>query len=180
MASLPPMVADLLTDSPQEFVFDGGPLWRPEKALDAAHNAGQEGAISEHRRALQAMMARPSRKWVDQRLASLFVHFNPTREVDGKAFGIWNDEMARLLIDLPHDILAYAIDEAIRKSGHGFAPAVGEIRRYADPLVEQREIQIDRLRRMEAALADPVATEERAGRRASQAAHERHMAESGR
>nr|WP_086491255.1 hypothetical protein [Novosphingobium panipatense] len=174
------MVAELLADSPQEFVFDGGPLWRPEKALDAAHQSGHEGAIPEHRRELEAMMARSSRKWVDQRLASLFVHFHPTREVDGQAFGIWNDEMARLLIDLPHDILAHSIDEAIRKSGHGFAPSVGEIRRYADPLVEQREVQIDRLRRMEAALADPAATEERAQRRANQAAHERHMAEVGR
>lgn len=170
MASLPPTVAGTLTDTPKEFIFDGGPGWRPEKALDAAHRAGQEGSISEHRQALQAAMAQPPRKWIGQRLASFFVLFNPTREVDGKAFSIWNDEMTRLLVDLPHDILAHAVDEAIRKASHGFMPSVGEIRRHAEPLVAERGLQIERLERMEAALIDPAATAERARRRHDQAA----------
>jgi hypothetical protein len=176
MASLPPTLAETLTDTPKEFIFDGGPAWRPERALDAADRAGHEGLITEFRGALHAAMAQPPRKWLSQRLASFFVLFNPTRGVDGKAFGIWNDEMTRLLIDLPHDILAHAVDEATRKAPHGFMPSVGEIRRHADPLVAERVQQIERLGRMEVALADPIATTERARRRHDSTAHARATA----
>ncbi|WP_146049637.1 hypothetical protein [Novosphingobium sp. HII-3] len=116
------------------------------------------------------------RSWLAQRLASFFVLFNPTREVDDRAFTVWNDEMTRLLIDLPHDLLAFSIDQAIRSASHGFMPSVGEIRRAAEPLLAERTQQIERLQRMEAALSDPVATAERARRRQDEAAHARATA----
>lgn len=171
MPSVSPGLAGALTDTPREFIFDGGPTWRVEDALDAAHRAGTEDQISVVRASLEASQAPATRLWFGQRLASLFVLFNPTRDVDDRAFRIWNDEMTSLLIDLPYDIAAFAIDEAIRESTHGFAPSVGEIRVQAKPLLAQRLEHIDRLSKMEAALADPVATEERVRRRADQAAH---------
>jgi hypothetical protein len=68
------------------------------------------------------------------------------------------DRATRLLHDLPHDVLAHSIDEAIKTSKHGFLPSVGEIRAIAQPIVAEREIQIERLIKMEAALADPEAS----------------------
>jgi len=170
------MVAEMLADAPKEFVFDGGPLWRPERALDSLHRAGLEGQVPEFRANLAAAQVPARRKWLEQRLASFFVLFNPTREVDSRAFAVWNDEMARLLGDLPHDILAWSIDQAIKVSNHGFMPSVGEIRAIADPLVLSRAQQIDRLRQLADALANPDACAERDKRRRERELHAAHMA----
>ncbi|WP_260928199.1 hypothetical protein [Novosphingobium sp. 9] len=165
-----------MTDTPKEWIFDGGPAWRPEKALDALDALGVEARVPAFLTSLQATCAPADPLWFGQRLGALFVLFNPTRAVEPDAFRLWNDEATRLLSDLPHDIVAHAIDEAIRRCPHGFMPSVGEIRRIADPLVTERAEQIDRLGKMEVALLDPVATEQRMHRRRDQEAHLRAMA----
>lgn len=57
----------------------------------------------------------------------------------------WLSEMGRLLMDLPGDILATAIDDAIKQSERGFLPAVGQIRAIAEPMVKDREREARRL-----------------------------------
>lgn len=90
---------------------------------------------------------------------------------------LWMAETMRLLSDLPHDIVAHAIDQAVKTSKHGHMPSVGEIRQIADPLASEREQNIARLAKMEAALADPVATAERQKHLEAIARQEEHRAE---
>jgi hypothetical protein len=149
----------------REFVFDGGPLWTAERALDAAERQGVEQFVPDARRVLQAAMSPPTPVWLNDRLTVLWTMFMVARNADGRALAVWMAETGSLLSDLPHDIVAEAIDQAIRKSRHGFVPSVGEIRQYADPLVDERNRHIERLLEMEAALADPVATAARDERR---------------
>lgn len=155
-----------MSDRDPRYVHDGGPLWSPERALDYAQASGIEPAhVTEAREAMEAANVPAPPSWFGVRLSTIWTLFMAGRETDEDKMAVWLREMAALLSDLPADIVGFAIDEAIRKSRHGFAPSVGEIRQYADPLVEERRMHIDRLRRMEAALADPAATVERRLRR---------------
>lgn len=167
-----------MSDRDPRYVHDGSPLWSAERALDHAEASGIEpGHFTEAREAMEAASAPAPAGWFGVRLSTVWTLFMAGRETDEDKMAVWLREMAALLSDLPADIVGFAIDEAIRKSGHGFAPSVGEIRRYADPLVEERELHIDRLRRMEAALADPVATKEREDRRFNREMNARRRAE---
>jgi hypothetical protein len=69
-------------------------------------------------------------------------------ERDPVRIAAWLAETARLLADLPQDILAEAIDGAVKASARGFLPAVGEIRAIADPAFAARRLTIDRLERV--------------------------------
>lgn len=71
-------------------------------------------------------------------------------ERDPDRVAAWLAETGRLLWDLPHDILAQAIDEAIKRADRGFMPAVGQIRAVADPIIAQRREQSARLDAMAA------------------------------
>lgn len=153
----------------REFVYDGGPTWTAERALDLAARRGVEQFVATERLALQAAMRPPSPDWLVDRLTIMWTMFMVARQADPRALAVWMAETGSLLGDLPHDIVAHAIDQAIRKSRHGFIPSVGEIRQFADPLVTEREVHIQRLTAMEDALADPVATAARDERRQAQA-----------
>ena len=159
-----------LADS--SYVFDGGPAWQAERALDLAARAGAEDQVAVDLRDLQAALAPAPARWFGKRLPVLWTLFMAAREADPRALTVWMGETAHLLGDLPHDIVAHSIDEAIRKSRHGFIPSVGEIRAIADPLVAERDQHIRRLAEMEAALADPVAAARRQDRRHAQRAAE--------
>lgn len=155
---------------------DGRPRWDVEYALDFAHRQGIQTDVADTRQELADAMACAPQDWLNKRLGVLWTMFSVGRPVDKHALTVWMAESANLLCDLPHDILAHSIDEAIRKTPHGFVPSVGEIRRIADPLADERRQHIDRLSQMEVALADPAASEERSRRRAEQAAHRAHVA----
>ncbi|MEE4452879.1 hypothetical protein [Novosphingobium resinovorum] len=174
MLSIAPSLRLVLEDS--EFAPSGQPAWTTERALDFAHHKGVEAEIPAVLQALAGAMERAPYPWFAKRLGVLWTMFMVGRSVDDRDLTVWMAEAANLLCDLPHDIVAFAIDEAIRKSPHGFIPSVGEIRRHADPLAAERRQHIERLERMKAALEDGAATAARSQRRAQQDAHRRDMA----
>lgn len=89
------------------------------------------------------------------RLTRMGLAFGHDRDPDRAA--AWLNETARLLADLPDDILADALDLAVKGAGRGFMPAVGQIRAHADPLLTARKTQAARLAAMaEAARPRPV------------------------
>lgn len=105
---------------------------------------------------LRTSMAAAPKQWVIDRLTVLATMFSVGRHPSApEDMAIWLLEAARLLVDLPHDILGTAIDRAIKSRGHGFMPSVGEIREIAEPMLEERRRQIIRLMTMEVAAAAP-------------------------
>ena len=168
MRSVSPSLHRALEDS--SYVFDGSAPWKVERALDLAASNGDEGQVALARRSLECALAPAPPQWFGQRLPILWTLFMAARGADPRALTVWMAETAHLLSDLPHDIVAHSIDRAIKTSQHGFIPSVGEIRTIADPLVVERERHIERLNRMEIALADPEATAQRDRRRREQAA----------
>jgi hypothetical protein len=163
MPSVSPSLRQALTDS--SFVFDARPKWVAEYGLSLAHQLGVESEIAPTLRHLQTAASPAPNRWFAKRLPVLWTMFMAARNADPRALTIWMAETARLLSDLPHDIAAHSIDEAIKVSRHGFLPSVGEIRGIADPLRVERDLQIERLREMVAALEDPGATARRAEQR---------------
>lgn len=163
MRSAPPSLLPALADS--TFVYDGGRAWNPERALDLAARHDAEHLVPQVRAELEEALAPVPKQWFGRRLPVLWTLFMAAREADARALTIWMSETAHLLGDLPHDIVAHAIDEAIRTSRHGFIPSVGEIRAIADPILVERNLHIQRLRAMEAALADLRASAARQERR---------------
>jgi hypothetical protein len=81
--------------------------------------------------------------WLRQRLTLMGAAFGHERNPDRAT--AWLHETRRLLSDLPGDILAHAIDEAIKGSDRGFMPQVGQIRAIADPMRSDREREALRL-----------------------------------
>lgn len=163
MHSLKPALFSALAD--REYVFDGGPPWLAERALDLAARQDAEHLITGELLALRAATKPVPPKWLADRLTILWTQFMVARTVDARALAVWMGETINLLADLPHDIVAHAIDQAVKKAKHGFIPSVGEIRQFADPLVLDREEQLARLTAMSAALDDPEATKARQDRR---------------
>ena len=172
-----PLLHRALADLDSQFILDGGPAWRVERALDRAHDAGVEGDVEKATRDLEDLMRPAPAEWFGKRLAVLWTLFMAGRDADSRALTVWMSEVASLLGDLPFDIVAHSIDEAIKVSKHGFMPSVGEIRRIADPLKVVREQHIDRLTQMRAALADDSKRAEREARRAAAARHREHRPE---
>ncbi|WP_288935088.1 hypothetical protein [uncultured Sphingomonas sp.] len=170
-----PDLSSALADS--SFVYDGGPAWTVERALDIAARNGVEQMVAAEHHALQAAKTPPPGNWLADRLTILWTMFMASRAADPRSLAVWMAETASLLSDLPHDIVAYAVDEAIRKSRHGFIPSVGEIRQFAEPLVDERNRHIERLGSMAAALADPAATATRQRRRQDAAARAQFAAD---
>lgn len=177
MLSVAPSMRLVLADS--ENRHGGQPAWSPERALDIAHRHGVEGQIGEALDHISSAMQPAPYTWLTKRLGVLWTMFMAARDVDERALTVWMAETANLLADIPHDIVAFAIDEAIRKASHGFIPSVGEIRKHADPLFTERSEQVVRLDRMVKALDDAALTAERTARRADRQAHQRHTAEAG-
>ena len=174
MLQLVPPLQQALAD--RSFAHSGQAKWDPERALDIAARQGFEAEVPVAHRAAVASLAGAPAPWFGRRLTVLWTMFMLGRPTDQGAQTLWMAEAARLLGDLPHDILAHSIDEAIKASRHGFMPSVGEIRSVADPLVVERRMHIDRLGRMAAALNDQAACDERQSRREDARRHAENSA----
>ena len=106
---------------------------------------------------LSAAMKVAPKQWIIDRLTVLVTMFSVGRHpAAAEDMAVWLLETSRLLCDVPHDILADAIDDAVRTRSHGFMPSVGEIRSISDAKVEERRRQIIRLMAMEAAASQPT------------------------
>jgi len=81
--------------------------------------------------------------WLQKRLRVLWKSSVVNGSLDATA---WLHETGRLLADLPHDLLADAIDTAVKSSERGFMPTVGQIRALAEPKLHQRQMHAARLR----------------------------------
>lgn len=94
----------------------------------------------------EATLSPVDRHWLEKRLSTMYLAMAHDRDPD-KATA-WLHEFIRLLCDLPQDIVGPAIDEAVKKSERGFLPSIGAIRAIADPMVEERQQKVRRLRMM--------------------------------
>lgn len=75
--------------------------------------------------------------WITDRLRLLWKSTTPTNNMEAVA---WLHETGRLIKHLPQDILAFAIDEAVRRSEKNFTPAAGAILAAAEPMMREREM----------------------------------------
>jgi len=137
----------------REFVFDGSPKWSADYAIRAAAHKGLRPAdVEEVHRDLKTSLGLAPQWWIIDRLTTLATMFTLARQApDPRQLALWLSETARMLGDIPHDILAHSVDEAIRSCRHGFMPSVGEIRSHAEPLIAKRREQTERLTIMLAA-----------------------------
>lgn len=129
----------------RSFVFDGSPAWTPEHAVAVLEAKGVTASLDRELAQIETSAAPVPREWLADRLTALWTMFMASRrEASSGSVTIWLAEYIRLLDDLPWDIVAIAIDDAVRTSRHGFLPAVGEIRAIADPLVQARRLLLER------------------------------------
>lgn len=158
-----PDLCSVLADRDRSMIHNGDPTWSAEYALDGMRFRGIPlSALEAERDRLMSAMGSAPEQWTLDRLTALGMMFSMGRTAPApKVLAVWLAETTRLICDLPHDVLAHSIDVAVKASQHGFMPSVGEIRAIADPLVDLRKTQLERLRRMEAALADQDATARR-------------------
>jgi hypothetical protein len=130
----------------RSFVYDGSPAWTPEHARRVIRSMSSLDEADATLGALVAASDPVPREWLGDRLTILWTMFMASRTVaDDGALTIWLAEHMRLLGDLPHDILATAIDRGVQSARHGFLPSIGEIRAIAEPLLAERERLIERL-----------------------------------
>lgn len=144
-----PCVSPELTSAMADraFVFDSSPDWFPEYAVAVLEAKGVTASLSRELATIEASAAPVPKGWLVDRLTALWTMFMASRNQSNPgAVTIWLAEYVRLLDDLPWDIVAVAIDDAVRTSRHGFLPAVGEIRAIADPLAQDRQRLLERLR----------------------------------
>ena len=136
----------------REFVFDGSAAWTVGYALRVLNAKGCAAAVAPTLSALTASLNPVPREWLGDRLTILWAMFMASRTTtDVDAMTLWLAEHLRLLGDLPHDIVAKAIDRAIQAAKHGFIPSIGEVRAIAEPLVAHRERMAERLKLIGAA-----------------------------
>lgn len=87
-------------------------------------------------RAANSSVAPTQVQWLADRLTVHWKSSTPTSGMEAKS---WLHETGRLLKHLPQDILAHAIDEAIRKSPNGFTLTAGPILAEAEPILRERQ-----------------------------------------
>lgn len=85
-------------------------------------------------------------EWLGDRLSLMWLAMGHSKS--SEVATAWLSENTRLLLDLPADILADALDQAIKESDRGFMPPVGAIRKIADPMFDKRRRAAARLRAM--------------------------------
>lgn len=139
--SLPPTIASTLADNR----FRSTP-WNAADAMFSIVSNEERRQVVEGARVYLASLTPCPRDWLKKRLSSMAMAHGHEKDPDRAA--AWLQETGRLLWDLPHDVLAYAIDEAIKRSERGFMPAVGQIRAIADPMVATRREETYRLEAM--------------------------------
>jgi len=139
--SLPRAVALALTDSAHS-----GDAWDAEEAMREITAAGQRDRLPMLAEQFATSLAAVDRAWLDDRLSLAWLAMGHSKS--GDVATAWLSETARLLADIPQDIVSEAIDEAIKASDKGFLPSVGAIRKFADPLVAKRKRVAARLARL--------------------------------
>jgi hypothetical protein len=108
--------------------------------------AGSEADAARTLRLLRRSARPVPREWLGDRLTILWTMFMASRsQADPEVLTLWLSEHLRLLGDLPHDIVAIAIDRAVQSARHGFIPSIGEMRTTAEPLLAERARLIERL-----------------------------------
>lgn len=127
-----------------------GEVWNPEwgRRVFDREQIDVKPLIVAHDNALRPVV----RDWLADRLRLLWKSSTPSSGLDATA---WLHETARLLGDIPQDILAVAIDDAVRKSERGFMPSVGEIRAFAEPQLKRRKLHCWRLKQIAALEPEP-------------------------
>jgi hypothetical protein len=126
---------------------DNGPVddrWNIGFAMAELRKAGLVDRIGPSIEALRAALVPVPLDWLLHRLSALGLATG-YRRTDSDLASAWMDETARLLADLPQDIVAFAIDQAVKQATRGFMPAVGAIRAIADPLHDRRRRDLARL-----------------------------------
>lgn len=118
-----------------------GSSWQPEWGRRVFDREGVDvpALIAAHKAALRPA----SPDWLADRLNLLWKSSPVAGSLDATA---WLHETTRLLCDIPREILADAIDEAVRKSERGFMPAIGEIRAIAEPRLSRLKLHHGRLK----------------------------------
>lgn len=138
------MLTSALAD--RSFVFDGSPAWTPDHARRVLTLAGGDADAVRTLDVLRRSARPVPRKWLCDRLTILWSLFMASRsQADPELLTLWLSEHLRLLSDLPHDIVALAIDRAVQSARHGFLPSIGEMRASAEPMVAERAQLIERL-----------------------------------
>lgn len=132
-------VASALTDNSAP-----GEPWDVELGLKELRRDGQLGKVPAAIATLETALEPVSPKWLGDRLSFLWLAMGHSRDPNVSA--AWLHETARLLSDIPGDIVADAIDEAVKASERGYMPSVGSIRKIADPMVAKRKRALARLR----------------------------------
>lgn len=137
-----------MTDRDPTLIFDGSPPWSRDWGLRVLEAKGVDCARAERALAeIEAGLRPVPIEWLADRLTLLWGVFMATRNAaaDDDAVTAWLGEYVRLLADLPHDVVALAIDRAVQSARHGFIPSIGEIRTLAEPVVAERTRQAERL-----------------------------------
>lgn len=148
--SVPPELLSALVD--REFVSDGSARWSVDHATRVVEAKGAAGQVREALVTLERSARPVPRDWLGDRLSVLWTMFMASRtQSDASALTVWLAEHLRLLGDLPHDIVALSIDRAVQSARHGFIPSIGEIRAIAEPLADDRDTLLRRLRLVAAA-----------------------------
>lgn len=120
-----------------------------DKPFDAAGIAYAKRKIREEFSDLPALLRQANSDvvpaavdWLSKRLKLLWKSTTPTNNMDATA---WLHETGRLIKHLPQDILAFAIDEVVRRSEKNFTPAAGAILAIAEPMMRERAMIRNRL-----------------------------------
>jgi hypothetical protein len=149
-----PEICSALTDSDPRWTL-GGPAWSADVAVALIRRRGNIETLPSIAVLVRKSLAPAPRQWIGDRLTVLVSQFSVNRTaVDVETLTAWMSETMRLLADVPHDILATSIDQAIRSGRSGFMPTVGEIMAVAEPLMRERNQQADRLAQMIALIED--------------------------
>lgn len=127
-----------------------GDVWSPAQARLEFRRDGLGDRIEGIAVAIREATTPADPLWLSNRLSTLWLAMCPGRTEEQAT--AWLHETQRLLRDIPSDILAEAVDDAVKASSRGFLPSVGEIRLHADPALKKRMLLA---RRMEAVLSAP-------------------------
>lgn len=156
-------------------IWAGENRWNPRDALDEIERAGLADRVPQLSEQMTLALHPVSPEWLCDRLSLLWL-MNGTGGSSPERAKAWLSETGRLLGDLPQDIVAKAIDDAVRSATVDFLPGVGTIRAIAEPVLQRRRVAARRLglvanlmfepstaarRKPDASRAEPINIEDR-------------------
>lgn len=145
--SMPREIASALENNSDPKCPDGGTYhfarWDAEIARRSLDAQGYLDRVPDLLNAIVTSLEPVDPDWLNDRLSMLWLSMSVSADEDRAT--AWLHETARLLSDVPQDILADAIDKAVLASERGFIPSVGAIRAIAVPALERRRERHTRL-----------------------------------